>query len=197
MIFEVQDLAVASPATVSRCGMVYIDTTELGWKPYVRTWIKELGNLDEARPACIKKDDPELKDHILDLFDTFVEASNEFIENECIQIVQTCELGRVASLCAMFESCIQDTKLEVTKQMITQTWLWCYIWCMGGCLQDNNWEKWDTFVRGQCEDLADARLPTQTDLFSYHYNSKLRDGTLGRRWCQRSDTTLRCRFSIC
>ena len=40
MIFEVQDLAVASPATVSRCGMVYIDTTELGWKPYTVVYME-------------------------------------------------------------------------------------------------------------------------------------------------------------
>uniref|UniRef100_A0A8D3C858 Dynein, axonemal, heavy chain 6 n=1 Tax=Scophthalmus maximus TaxID=52904 RepID=A0A8D3C858_SCOMX len=38
------DLAVASPATVSRCGMVYIDPEDLKWMPYVQTWISGLGN---------------------------------------------------------------------------------------------------------------------------------------------------------
>lgn len=42
-VFQVQDLAVASPATVSRCGMVYVDPDELKWMPYVQTWITGLG----------------------------------------------------------------------------------------------------------------------------------------------------------
>jgi dynein heavy chain, axonemal len=40
MLFEVQDLAVASPATVSRCGMVYLTTQQLGWIPFVQKWVK-------------------------------------------------------------------------------------------------------------------------------------------------------------
>eukprot|EP00392_Amoebophrya_sp_AT5.2_P001969 g1974.t1 len=39
ILFEVQDLAQASPATVSRLGMVYFTSSLLGWRPYVKTWI--------------------------------------------------------------------------------------------------------------------------------------------------------------
>ena len=40
MLFEVQDLAAAAPSTVSRCGMVYMTPSELGWRPYKTQWMK-------------------------------------------------------------------------------------------------------------------------------------------------------------
>ncbi len=39
MLFEVQDLSVASPATVSRCGMVYLSFDNLPWMLYVKSWL--------------------------------------------------------------------------------------------------------------------------------------------------------------
>lgn len=39
ILFEVEDLSQASPATVSRAGMIYLNVEDLGWKPFIQSWM--------------------------------------------------------------------------------------------------------------------------------------------------------------
>lgn len=52
-ICKVYDLQYASPATISRCGMVYVDPKNLGYKPYWQKWLA-------TRPTKQEQDDLNL-----------------------------------------------------------------------------------------------------------------------------------------
>ena len=41
MVFEVENLNNASPATVSRCGIVYVSESDLNWEPLIDTWLRD------------------------------------------------------------------------------------------------------------------------------------------------------------
>lgn len=41
LVLQVEDLAVASPATVSRAGMIFLDVDEMGWQPFVNSWLQQ------------------------------------------------------------------------------------------------------------------------------------------------------------
>lgn len=64
MLFEVEDLAEASPATVSRLGVVYLTPGDIGWRPFVISWLeRELGP---------EKLNPEVSESLLSLFDSTI-----------------------------------------------------------------------------------------------------------------------------
>ncbi|KAJ8000573.1 hypothetical protein DPEC_G00181790 [Dallia pectoralis] len=165
MVFEVQDLAVASPATVSRCGMVYIDSDELKWMPYVLTWINGLTNqLPE-----------EVRVYLLGLFQRYVEEGLQFVRRRCVQAMTQVDISKVTTLCCLLEALLLGknglnlhTDAKRLSPVLCQTFVFCYLWSVGGNLTDDHWGAFDSFVRQQFEDNEDAKLPRSGDLWSVY-----------------------------
>ncbi|XP_038615472.1 dynein heavy chain 6, axonemal [Tachyglossus aculeatus] len=163
MVFEVQDLKVASPATVSRCGMVYVDPDELKWFPYVQTWMMNIST----------KLNEETKLYLLDLFSNYVDDGLKFVNKKCTQAIPQVDISKVTTLCCLLESLIfgkggPDLKMEQTRLngILCQTFIFCYLWSLGGNLTENHWDAFDSFIRRRFDDNPEAKLPSSGDLWS-------------------------------
>ena len=100
-LFEVNDLAAASPATVSRIGVVYVTPTDLGWYATIQTWVET--RMPEGTSDAIKQ-------HILGLFKTYTADALKFQRKYCKEPVVQVDFGLTASQCFIFESLFKPEK---------------------------------------------------------------------------------------
>ncbi|XP_051667332.1 dynein axonemal heavy chain 1 [Manacus candei] len=96
MMFEVQDLAVASPATVSRCGMVYLEPSILGLDPFVECWLK---NIPEIMQRFSQK--------LASLFKKFLKDAIDFVRSSVKEIITSTDSNLTRSLLVLLECLYQ------------------------------------------------------------------------------------------
>ncbi|XP_071441952.1 dynein axonemal heavy chain 7 [Hetaerina americana] len=150
LIFEPMDLEVASPATVSRCGMIYMEPSALGWEPLLTSWLNTLpSSLHDLHKSVINN-----------LFLRFCPLLLMFIRfkgGKVRHLLTTTDTNLVVSLMHIFESMIDDYKdekyfesvsdLDIRAQLEGVFFFSC-VWSLGAPLDSDSRTKFDTLFRG-------------------------------------------------
>jgi dynein heavy chain, axonemal len=143
--FEVADLAVASPATVSRCGMIYLEAESMGWIPLTKSWIKVL-------PKGVSGDQRIMLES---LFMWIVPPSLKFLTDACREVVSTSHQNMVYSLMNLiscqidiFDTAEIDQILpNVQNVWLTNAFIFATIWSLGGTIDAKSRSEFDLFFK--------------------------------------------------
>ena len=137
MMFEVEDLEVASPATVSRCGMVYMEPTSLGTKPILDSWIAQmLPNLQKTVRPKLQK-----------LFDDHIDVLKSFVRAHVHEVQPTQDNSLMTSLTHMLDCFLEvyresETKkitkeeIELLEKHLESIFFFSVVWSLG-CTGDS------------------------------------------------------------
>ena len=169
MMFEVNDLSVASPATVSRCGMVYMEAVYIGLPAYITTWTT----------TVLPKRLPQHGARLAGLLTKYALPAIEFVKEECREGTASQEEGMLRSLFNMLDSTLlPEYGIVVGKggveNMINLWFLFCFVWGLGGNLHDDSRAKFDAYVRdcGILKEL-DPSFPKDLTIYDYCVSSQL------------------------
>ncbi|KAJ3222973.1 Dynein heavy chain 7, axonemal [Clydaea vesicula] len=166
LVFEVMDLAVASPATVSRCGMVYLEPERMGWIPLVKSWLEGIYYLDQI-----------LLDRIMMLFKDLVPPTLICSKKECRELSPTSEIGLVNSLVRILDcsfdylrekSSEDNTADPHTLVKIECQFIFALTWSIGGSLDSASQATFDRCLKNAVEALSEPlklSLPTQLTIY--------------------------------
>ncbi|KAK2862756.1 hypothetical protein Q5P01_002289 [Channa striata] len=159
LLFEVENLAMASPATVSRCGMVYNDYSDLGWKPFVQSW------LDRRHKAEVE--------HLKCLFEKYIECTLNFKKNNCKELITITDLNGVASLCHLYDSLATSSNgvnISDTENLgrIVELWfIFSLIWSICASVDEDGRKKIDNFLREM-----EGTFPIKDTVYEYFVDTK-------------------------
>ncbi|XP_030655837.1 dynein heavy chain 3, axonemal [Nomascus leucogenys] len=151
LIFEPADLEQASPATVSRCGMIYMEPHQLGWKPLKDSYMDTL-------PSSLTKEHKEL---VNDMFMWLVQPCLEFGRLHCKFVVQTSPVHLAFSMMRLYSSLLDEIRAVEEEEMelgeglsSQQIFLWLQglflfslVWTVAGTINADSRKKFDVFFR--------------------------------------------------
>jgi len=143
LLFEVGDLQYASPATVSRCGMVYMDPKNLGYKPYFYKWAYSHPNKEE-------------QEQLIKLFEKYIPFCIDYVfegtyQNETTDplklVIPITSLCMITQLCCILDTMIPEGKVQVSENVLEGIFIFGIVFSIGAGILEEDREKFSEMIK--------------------------------------------------
>uniref|UniRef100_A0A8C8C8Z2 Dynein, axonemal, heavy chain 5 n=1 Tax=Oncorhynchus tshawytscha TaxID=74940 RepID=A0A8C8C8Z2_ONCTS len=166
IVFEPHNIDNASPATVSRNGMVFMSSSVLDWSPILEGWLKKRSCQEgEVLRELFSSSFPELYRFTVRCLEYKIDMLEAFVIMQSINILQ--------GLIPAKEQCG-----EVSRQHVERLYVFALMWSIGALLELEDRRKMESWLRGNDNihlDLPDIPSDSEDTMFDYHI-------TTGGQW---------------
>ena len=177
--FEPENLNNASPATVSRAGIVFVSDAELGggvgrgewkpWDPVIRAKLyasrKEEKIVPSDCPVVLNKDTADI---FMGLYEKHTDACLKFYTKNCTVVMPTGCAHMLINSYFLLVALLEETDGVPPKSLCEKLFWFSITWSFGGLLESADREKFsDGFVRMHCK-----AIPEDDSIFEYKVDVK-------------------------
>uniref|UniRef100_A0A7N6A444 Dynein heavy chain 9, axonemal n=1 Tax=Anabas testudineus TaxID=64144 RepID=A0A7N6A444_ANATE len=158
LVFEISHLRTATPATVSRAGILYINPADLGWNPAVSSWIDRREVQSEKANLTI-------------LFDKYLPACLDTLRLRFKKIIPIPEQSMVQMLCYLLECLLtpENTPPDCAKELYELYFVFAAVWAFGGAMfQDQLVDYRVEFSKWWVTEFKTIKFPSQGTVFDYY-----------------------------
>lgn len=167
LLFEISHLKTATPATVSRAGILYINPGDVGWMAYVNSWVDTRSTNSE-------------KSTLRRLFDQYVPTLMQLVATKMKTIVPISPIAMIMLICNLLECLIEPENMpkKGVDQWYETLFAFATIWGIGSSLfKDTNADYREEFSRFFQKEFQQVTFPVEAgkNIFSYYVDVESRE----------------------
>ena len=162
LVFEIGHLKYATPATVSRAGILFINANDVGWNPFVTSWID-------------KREAQAEKANLIILFEKYVPTCLDTLRTRFKKITPVTDFSMVQTLCYLLECFLtpQNTPQDCPKEWFELYFVFAAVWAFGGSMfQDQLVDYRVEFTKWWVTEFKTVKFPSQGTVFDYFLDNE-------------------------
>ncbi|XP_030371689.1 dynein beta chain, ciliary [Scaptodrosophila lebanonensis] len=162
LLFEIASLRTATPATVSRAGILYINPQDLGWTPFIQSWLGTRTNSSEVATLNV-------------LFDKYVPQLLDAFKTRLKSITPISDIARLQMTCFLLDSMLtpQNVPNDCPKDWYEIYFVFSIVWGFGSTLFQDQIIDWrNEFSKWFLNEFKAVKFPSSGNIFAFYIDNE-------------------------